>query len=221
MDNQELVAQLVANARQARLNLSTIPRSRWTPVSTRSRRLWRSRQRSWPGRPSRRPSGRSAAKIEKNAGSPAGIHHALDGKKSVGIIGYDEENKLALVAKPKGHYVLRRPLHQPQRHRHLQRGLRPQGPQRAHRGAPSPREEVHPAHRPDHERRAGRPGRLKNLLQCIEEPSIECTQLLMQASDVIIATGGAAMVRSAYSSGHRLRRGPWQRTDHHRQGLQL
>ncbi|MEG2119931.1 MAG: succinate-semialdehyde dehydrogenase, partial [Pseudoflavonifractor sp.] len=45
-------------------------------------------------------------------------------------------------------------------------------------------------------------GAPKYLLQCVAEPSIECTQLLMQASDVTIATGGAAMVKSAYSCGH-------------------
>ena len=43
-----------------------------------------------------------AAKIEKNAGSPDNIWYALKGKKSVGIIGYDEKEHLAFVAKPKG-----------------------------------------------------------------------------------------------------------------------
>lgn len=39
------------------------------------------------------------------------------------------------------------------------------------------------------------------LVQNIEEPSIDLTQQLMTLVDVVVATGGAAMVKSAYSSG--------------------
>lgn len=44
-------------------------------------------------------------------------------------------------------------------------------------------------------------GAPKNLIQIIEEPSIEKTNELMQAADVIVATGGMGMVKAAYSSG--------------------
>ncbi|WP_312812828.1 aldehyde dehydrogenase family protein [Sedimentibacter sp.] len=40
-----------------------------------------------------------------------------------------------------------------------------------------------------------------NLIQSIEEPSLELTDELMRKADVIVATGGSAMVKSAYSSG--------------------
>ncbi|MGI5892380.1 MAG: aldehyde dehydrogenase family protein [Bacillota bacterium] len=40
-----------------------------------------------------------------------------------------------------------------------------------------------------------------DILQCIEEPSIEGTQALMNNCDVVIATGGMGMVKAAYSSG--------------------
>lgn len=40
-----------------------------------------------------------------------------------------------------------------------------------------------------------------NLIQSIEEPSLELTDELMRKVDVIVATGGSAMVKSAYSSG--------------------
>ena len=40
-----------------------------------------------------------------------------------------------------------------------------------------------------------------DLIQCIEEPSIELTQELMREVDLVIATGGAGMVKAAYSSG--------------------
>lgn len=41
----------------------------------------------------------------------------------------------------------------------------------------------------------------KHLIQIIEEPDIETTIGLMQAVDVIVATGGMQMVKSSYSSG--------------------
>lgn len=44
-------------------------------------------------------------------------------------------------------------------------------------------------------------GAPENLIQLIEEPSIELSLALMQNVDVVIATGGMDMVKSAYSSG--------------------
>src|SRR5262249_48514756 len=40
-----------------------------------------------------------------------------------------------------------------------------------------------------------------NLVQMVKNGSIETTQELMKVVDVVVATGGAAMVKSAYSSG--------------------
>ena len=40
-----------------------------------------------------------------------------------------------------------------------------------------------------------------DLVQCLEEPTIELTQDLMKAVDLVVATGGAGMVKAAYSSG--------------------
>lgn len=39
------------------------------------------------------------------------------------------------------------------------------------------------------------------MVQIVSEPSVEKTQELMKACDVVVATGGMAMVKSAYSSG--------------------
>jgi len=41
----------------------------------------------------------------------------------------------------------------------------------------------------------------ENLVQVVKNGSVETTKELMQAVDVIVATGGGAMVKSAYSSG--------------------
>lgn len=40
-----------------------------------------------------------------------------------------------------------------------------------------------------------------DIIQCIKNPSIALTQYLMAEADLVIATGGKAMVHSAYSSG--------------------
>ena len=40
-----------------------------------------------------------------------------------------------------------------------------------------------------------------DLIQMVEDPSIERSQLLMKACDAIIAVGGSSMVKGAYSSG--------------------
>jgi sulfoacetaldehyde dehydrogenase len=44
-------------------------------------------------------------------------------------------------------------------------------------------------------------GAPKDLIQIIEEPSIDLTGELMKQVDVVLATGGGAMVKAAYSSG--------------------
>ena len=46
--------------------------------------------------------------------------------------------------------------------------------------------------------KAGAP---ENIVGWIDEPSLELTNMLMQESDIILATGGPGMVKSAYSSG--------------------
>ncbi len=44
-------------------------------------------------------------------------------------------------------------------------------------------------------------GAPKNLIQIIDEPSIDRTNELMMQADVVVATGGMGMVKAAYSSG--------------------
>ncbi|MDR1622006.1 MAG: aldehyde dehydrogenase family protein [Synergistaceae bacterium] len=44
-------------------------------------------------------------------------------------------------------------------------------------------------------------GAPEDAIQIIDEPSLELSQMLMRAADVVIATGGMGMVRAVYSSG--------------------
>ncbi len=48
---------------------------------------------------------------------------------------------------------------------------------------------------------AERAGAPKGLIRWISEPSLELTNELMRSADIILATGGPAMVKAAYSSG--------------------
>ena len=203
MDNQELVAQLVANARQALAEFEHYTQEQVDACVNAVLDAFGAHAEELAREAVEETRlGDLAAKIEKNAGSPAGIHHALDGKKSVGIIGYDEENKLALVAKPKGIMCSVAPCTNPNVTAIFNAAYALKG-RNVLIVAPHPRAKKSTLHTVQIMNDAlAALGAPKNLLQCIEEPSIECTQLLMQASDVIIATGGAAMVRSAYSSGH-------------------
>ena len=142
------------------------------------------------------------SKVEKNTGSPTGVWYALKDKKSVGIIREDKAKKLKYVASPKGILSSVAPTTNPNITVLFNAAFGIKG-RNVLIVAPHPRAKKTTAHTVqilnDALASAGAP---KNLIQCFEEPSIELTQQLMQNSDVIIATGGAAMVQSAYSSGH-------------------
>ncbi|GHT79279.1 succinate-semialdehyde dehydrogenase [Spirochaetia bacterium] len=141
------------------------------------------------------------SKIEKNTGSPDGIWYALKGKKSVGIIGEDKEKKLKFVASPKGILCSVAPTTNPNITVLFNAAFALKG-RNVLIVAPHPRAKKTTLHTVQILNEAlAKLNAPKNIIQCIEEPSVECTQILMKKSDVIIATGGAAMVESAYSSG--------------------
>lgn len=142
------------------------------------------------------------SKVIKNSGSPDGVWYSLKGKKSVGIIGYDEEEKLAYVAKPKGIMSSVAPCTNPNLTVFFNACFALKG-RNVLVVAPHPRAKKTTYHTCELLNEAlASLGAPKNLIQCIEEPSIELTQMLMAAVDVTIATGGAGMVKSAYSAGH-------------------
>jgi succinate-semialdehyde dehydrogenase len=140
-------------------------------------------------------------KILKNKGKARIIWNSLKNKKSRGIIGEEPDTNLLFVAKPMGVVGAVTPITNPivtpmcNAMFALKTG-------NAVIFAPHPKAEqctelltrefmkVVKAHGgPDH------------LVQTITNGSVEMTQELMKAVDVVVATGGAAMVKSAYSSG--------------------
>jgi succinate-semialdehyde dehydrogenase len=145
--------------------------------------------------------GRYEDKILKNKGKARIIWNSLKDKKSRGIIGEDPDSNLVYVAKPMGVVGAVTPVTNPivtpmcNAMFAIKAG-------NAVIFAPHPKAEkctavlteefmkvVKANCGPDH------------LVQMVKAVSIETTQELMKAVDVVVATGGGAMVKSAYSSG--------------------
>ena len=140
-------------------------------------------------------------KVAKAKSKSRVIWNNLKGKPSRGIIGEDEDANLVLVAKPMGVVAAVCPVTNPivtpmcNAMFALKAG-------NAVIFAPHPKAEyatrdLTRAYR-DILNSHGAP---EDLVQMIHNGSIRTTQALMQAADVVIATGGGAMVRAAYSSG--------------------
>jgi succinate-semialdehyde dehydrogenase len=142
-----------------------------------------------------------ADKIAKNQGKARILWNGLKGKKSVGILEYDEEAGIALVAKPMGVIGAATPCTNPI--------VTPMcNAMFAVKGGNSIIVAPHPRGKKCAKRIADlyyaefdKLGAPRDIFLVIEEPTIELTNELMKAADVVIATGGAAMVKSAYSSG--------------------
>lgn len=140
-------------------------------------------------------------KILKNKGKARIIWNNLKDKRSRGIIGEEPENGIVFVAKPMGVVASVTPVTNPIV-TPMCNGMFALKTGNAVIYAPHPKahkctkqltdafmEIVNKHGGPDH------------LIQMVENGSVEKTQELMRSVDIIVATGGAAMVKSAYSSG--------------------
>jgi succinate-semialdehyde dehydrogenase len=140
-------------------------------------------------------------KVAKAKGKARVIWNNLKGKKSRGIIDEDEEANLIFVAKPMGVVAAVCPVTNPivtpmcNAMFALKAG-------NAVIFAPHPKAEAATrdltrAYR-EILKRHDAP---EDLVQMVTNGSVETTQALMKAADVVVATGGGAMVKAAYSSG--------------------
>ena len=140
-------------------------------------------------------------KILKNKGKARVIWNNLKDKKSRGIIKEDPNANLVFIAKPMGVVGAVTPVTNPivtpmcNAMFALKTG-------NAVIFAPHPKAENCTQHLTDAFMRVVKAnGGPDNLVQMIRNGSVETTQELMKDVDVVVATGGGAMVRSAYSSG--------------------
>ena len=140
-------------------------------------------------------------KILKNKGKARVIWNSLKDKKSRGIIDEDAETNLVFVAKPMGVVGAVTPVTNPivtpmcNAMFALKAG-------NAVIFAPHPKAEKCTRHLTEAFREVVRAnGGPENLVQMVRNGSVVTTQELMKDVDVVVATGGGAMVKSAYSSG--------------------
>jgi len=140
-------------------------------------------------------------KILKKKGKARVIWNSLKGKKSRGVIGEDAEANLIYVAKPMGVVGAVTPVTNPIVTPRCN-GMFALKTGNAVIFAPHPKAQKCTEHLTKEFMRIVKShGGPDHLVQVIENGSVEKTQQLMRAVDVVVATGGAAMVKSAYSSG--------------------
>lgn len=140
-------------------------------------------------------------KTLKNQGKSRNVWNYLKGKKSVGIIEPKDNDGIITVAKPVGVVGAATPTTSPVMTTMCNAMFALKGAN-ALIIAPHPRSKkttLKTVNMMNAElKKLGAPD---NLIQCIPEPSIPLTNQLMAAVDVLVATGGPAMVNAAYSSG--------------------
>ena len=140
-------------------------------------------------------------KVAKNQGKARLIWNSLKDKKSRGVIGEEPVGNLVLVAKPVGIVGAVAPVTNPivtpmcNAMFALKTG-------NAIIFAPHPKAQACTIHLTGVFRAILREhGAPEDLVQVLPKVSIDATQELMRAVDVVVATGGEAMVKAAYSSG--------------------
>jgi succinate-semialdehyde dehydrogenase len=140
-------------------------------------------------------------KILKKKGKARVIWNNLKGKKSRGIIGEDAENNMVFVAKPMGVVGAVCPVTNPVV-TPMCNGMFALKAGNAVIFAPHPKAQKCTEHlTAEFAKIVKQHGGPDNLVQTIKQGSVEKTQELMRSVDVVVATGGPAMVKSAYSSG--------------------
>lgn len=140
-------------------------------------------------------------KVAKKKGKARVIWNNLKGKKSRNIIGEDAENNLVFVAKPMGVVAAVCPVTNPVA-TPMCNGMFALKAGNAVIFAPHPKAQKCTEHLTrEFMKIVKKHGGPDNLIQVVTNGSVEKTQDLMRAADVVVATGGGAMVKSAYSSG--------------------
>lgn len=145
--------------------------------------------------------GRVDSKVLKLQRCTLAAWHFMHDKKSVGMIEYDPVEKMATFAKPVGIVAALVPTTNPVSTT-ASNGMSIIKSRNAMIVSPHPRTKKVTKHGVDlMNAELAKLGAPENLIQIIEQPSMDYTAELMKKVDVVVATGGAAMVKSAYSSG--------------------
>lgn len=142
-----------------------------------------------------------ADKIKKNQGKAKIIWNSLKGVKSKGILSRDEATGIVKIARPVGVVGAVTPCTNPIVTPMCNAMFALKGGNSIIIG-PHPRSKKCSTETVRLINEAiAKLGAPENLIQIIEEPTVELSAELMKESDVVVATGGMPMVKSAYSSG--------------------
>lgn len=140
-------------------------------------------------------------KFKKHKGKVLGVLKDVKGAKSVGIVETDEAKGITKYAKPVGVVGALCPVTNPTATPASNAVTILKG-RNAVIFAPHPRSKGCSKLAIEYMRQGlKKVGAPEDLIQIIEEPSIELTNQLMKDVDLVVATGGGAMVKAAYSSG--------------------
>lgn len=140
-------------------------------------------------------------KVAKARGKSRTIWNNLKGKKSRGIIKEDPANGLIYLAKPMGVVGAVTPVTNPVV-TPMCNGMFALKTGNAVIFAPHPKADKSTQFLTERYREIlKKHGAPEDLIQAVANGSVQTTQELMGAVDVVVATGGGAMVKSAYSSG--------------------
>jgi sulfoacetaldehyde dehydrogenase len=145
--------------------------------------------------------GNVADKIKKHKGKVLGVIADVKGVKSTGLIEENTKTKIKKYAKPVGVVGALTPVTNPTATPASNAVSILKGGN-AVIFAPHPKSKVCSKKAIDFMRQGlKKVGAPVDLIQIVEEPSIESTGELMAQVDLVLATGGSAMVKAAYSSG--------------------
>lgn len=140
-------------------------------------------------------------KVAKNKGKARVIWNELKGKKSVGVINRYPELGIIEVAKPMGVVAAITPTTNPIVTPMCNAMFAVKGRNAIIIG-PHPRSKACSTRTVELiNERLAKLGTPEDLIQCVPEPTMEISGLLMKSCDVVLATGGPGVVKAAYSSG--------------------
>jgi sulfoacetaldehyde dehydrogenase len=203
-DNEVLIAKLVAKARAAQAVAATWDQARVDEVCVAvGWSVYNDENIAILARSAVEETGMGvvADKITKHKNKVFGVLKDIATARSVGLIEVDEAKGLRKYAKPVGVIGALAPVTNPTA-TPSSNGLSILKGRNAVIFAPHPKAKKSSALAIGFMRAAlAKVGAPEDLVQMIEEPSVELTQELMRQVDLVVATGGGAMVKAAYSSG--------------------
>lgn len=204
MDNKNFIQQLVDNAKEAQMELATYTQEELDSiVRVIAKTVYSNAEELAKMAVEETGMGVYEDKVTKNRGKSKTIWNHIKNKKSVGIIERDEEKGLVMVAKPVGVVGAVTPTTNPIVTPMCNSMFALKGGN-AIIVAPHPRSQNCSAYTVDLIKQELKKQGIKcpeNAIQVIRESSIERTNELMKAVDVVVATGGMGVVKAAYSSG--------------------